>query len=203
MRTRGVCGDLIIKTLESKGGKNLLKLDGNDNESIYFIGKDSIIRVCHNWMSSEEDLYDMITTHGTEIKLPENPDVFTWNDIRHSTGYILDIDRIQLTAVYPNSMRPNKDAFATEQQALSAQAASMISQIRLNGGNIYGNIPYKVDHDNGGVIYAICYYRNEFHVDALDDLEPFGGLLRFQTREQGERFLENNKQLVEQYLKTF
>lgn len=83
----------------------------------------------------------------------------------------------------------NKNVFLNEKYAKSALALAQISQL----------LPYydsKVDWDRPTVKYCICRANNN---TSIDKWEAFYHPMAFNTREEAERFLKHNEQLVKDY----
>lgn len=181
-----------IKAIEAKGAQNTYDIDSNCKlPCIFYIDDENIIDV----VFSDSDMGRLIISYGTELHIPEKRQALTYEELTHTVGYFLCENSLV------RGGHKYKADFATEQIAKSAQAAAMISQIREQGKDIYGEIVMK-DRN--------CYILQDTPTNG--DIEPlscsfefanYGGLLRFLTKRQAKLFLENNRELVEEYLKTF
>ena len=83
----------------------------------------------------------------------------------------------------------NKNVFLNKKYAKSALALAQISQL----------LPYydsKVDWDRPTVKYCICRVNNN---TSIDKWEAFYHPMAFNTREEAERFLKHNEQLVKDF----
>ena len=90
----------------------------------------------------------------------------------------------------------HKDVFATEKYAKSALAMAQISQIIANDGRFGGVIDNEWRNYAIGK-YCILRYDNKLMKDVLQHTYH---LLAFHTAEQRDLFLEENEQLVKDYL---
>lgn len=91
----------------------------------------------------------------------------------------------------------NRDLFATEQQAKSALAMSQISQIMANDVRFGGAITNQEWKNCRMNKFVIGRYRNEIEFLTNSLVYTF---LAFHTSEQRDLFLEENRQLVTDYL---
>ena len=96
----------------------------------------------------------------------------------------------------PNKVT-NYNLFATHKQAQSALAMARISQIMANDERFGGVVTDKEWNDYNISKYVICKNRNEPLVDCNLSIYEF---LAFHTAEQRDLFLEENEDLVKEYL---
>lgn len=91
----------------------------------------------------------------------------------------------------------NRNVFATEKQAKSALAMAQISQIMANDERFGGVVTDKEFEDDNVWKYAIARNRNRivFCQNCRSD-----SFLSFHTSEQRDLFLEENEDLVKDYL---
>ena len=91
----------------------------------------------------------------------------------------------------------NKNVFATEKLAKSALAMAQISQIMDNDERFGGAVTYKEWNDTTSKKYVI--YRMGSKVFLSDHTHAYT-FLAFHTAEQRDLFLEENEDLVKDYL---
>lgn len=113
-----------------------------------------------------------------------------WEDIKRINGvWITQLSDIQSYEGVP-PYRTNKNVFLNKKYAKSALALAQISQL----------LPYydsKVDWDsNKARKYCICRYQNTIIIDWC---ENYYHPIAFNTREEAERFLKHNEQLVKDF----
>lgn len=133
------------------------------------------------------------------IKFKKKQDIKTWDDLcKHGSskngGFFIraygNIDPIDVVGRLSNSER---SVFLTEKEAKSARAAAMISQLMpYYGGAISDEewsssdiTKFTIERVKNGICkysYVTVYHYVAFH-----------------TKEQRDRFLENNEQLVKDY----
>lgn len=182
-----------IKALEEKGGQNRDKLDGTcDLPCLYYIDEVNVIAA----VSPNDTFGKFIMCYGEKLYLQEKQKVLKWEDVVSVNKGLYFITQ---------EMDEDKETYSTvsywptRQQAESAKAAAMISQIREQGKDIYGEIV--PSHEES---FSICLFIEK----NVKEYKPYfsffeGGILRFKTEEQAKLFLENNQELVQEYLKTF
>lgn len=93
--------------------------------------------------------------------------------------------------------RENLAAFATEKLALSAIAMARISQIIANDERFGGLVTDKEWGDSNLPKYIIARHNNDYVTSYVYCQHC---LLAFHTVKQRDLFLEENKELVKQYL---
>lgn len=92
----------------------------------------------------------------------------------------------------------NHDTFATEKQAKSALAMAQISQIMANDKRFGGVVTDEEFKDENVWIYSIN--RNKNNIGMYQGFYGVDHFLSFHTLEQRDLFLEENKDLVKDYL---
>ncbi len=111
-----------------------------------------------------------------------------WEDLEEIEGVFITKDSCMVNYKGSNDIL-NKNVFINEKYAKSALALAQISQL----------LPYydsKVDWSRATIKYCIVKMNNEIHIDA----KQFSyNLLAFISREEAERFLKYNEQLVKDY----
>jgi hypothetical protein len=135
------------------------------------------------------------------IKFKPNSKKWISNPNKRIKGYEIEKGKIlEFTDISPLCMegRDNcKDIFATEKQAKSALAMAQISQIMANDERFGGII---ADEEWNGYCmnkYCLIRYDNKLSKDVLSHTHHF---LAFHTEKQRDLFLEENEQLVKDYL---
>ena len=143
--------------------------------------------------------YEIDKENSTFECIKFKPIVKKWRN-NHSkvTGYFLSGNRIRRIPDYFHEKweNGNHDVFATEKQAKSALAMAQISQIMANDERFGGTITDKEWEQN-------CYYRVIFrHRNSIAKGASTGTyrFLAFHTVEQRDLFLEENEDLVKDYL---
>lgn len=132
------------------------------------------------------------------IKFKKLDEIKTMEDLHDSeirfTGYYIDTSALVERGSYINHSIENDNVFLTEKEANSSLAMSKISQLMpYYGGAItqeeWNNmdIPkFSIIRDRDGIDF---YLNHNFYM-----------FLSFHTSEQRDRFLENNEQLIKDYL---
>ena len=138
-----------------------------------------------------------------KFKKKKQVDIKTWNDlceagdvsdeIRFSGFYIDECSNICM-APRLRVEDGNRDVYLTEKEAISARAAAMISQLMPYYG---GAITY--DEWSSASIPKYTIFRRLDKV-FTDCSFTYYNLLAFKTEDQRNEFLENNEQLVKDYL---
>ena len=124
-----------------------------------------------------------------------------WRDNKDANiiGYYINLDskivQIEKDSDYKN-IKSNHDVFATERQAKSALAMAQISQIMTNDERFGGIIT-----DEGWVnnYWKYVIYRNKNGINIGTVLNEYK-FLAFHTREQRNLFLQENGDLIKDYL---
>lgn len=110
-------------------------------------------------------------------------------------GYRIDRDSSIRRDITPNG-KDNRNIFATELQARSARAMAQISQIMANDPR-FGGIVTDEEWNDSTEKYVIYRGSNQIYVNTAIYYYSF---LAFHTKEQRDLFLEENKDLVKDYL---
>lgn len=113
-----------------------------------------------------------------------------WEDIESISGKWIDASSVfRNYGTNPMTCDLNKNVFLNEKYAKSALSLAQISQL----------LPYydsKVDWNNGKVKYCICRSEDTIVIKYWESLYH---VMAFNTREEAERFLKHNEQLVKDY----
>lgn len=113
-----------------------------------------------------------------------------WKDIKEIGGYHITTGSNILQWYKLNTIEENKNVFLNKKYAKSALALAQISQL----------LPYydtNIDwNDKNTTKYIIFRRRNEI---VIDSYETICHLLAFKSREEAERFLRYNEQLVKDF----
>lgn len=120
-----------------------------------------------------------------------------WRDSNHSvTGfYINNGQRINPTAVNHDI---GDGIFATEKQAKSALAMAQISQIMANDER-FGGVVTDEEQENRN-IWKYSINRRSNNIEKYDGTYGIDHFLSFHTPSQRDLFLEENEDLVKNYL---
>lgn len=184
-------GEECIEALKEKYEISSISLSCDNPYCLYIVRNGVLLYVPKYSLG-----YDLVIEYGIELHLPEKPKALKWSDIKKAFGYTFDG---HCPVSIPIIDYHYINVYATKQQAKSAQAAAMISQIREQGEDVYGEIVTL-----GKNCYILVDTQTYRGIEALFCIQTtHGGLLRFETKELAELFLENNHELVEEYLKTF
>ena len=114
-----------------------------------------------------------------------------WEDLSKVKGVYISVDSVicVFNSFVDNANNRNKNVFLNEKYAKSALALAQISQL----------LPYydtNVKWDGTTVKY--CIYRKDRKI-IINTLTSAFEILAFNTREEAERFLKYNEQLVKDY----
>lgn len=113
-----------------------------------------------------------------------------YKDLKEISGYGITTESHIVHWSKLSNTEDNKNVFLNEKYVKSALALAQISQL----------LPYydsKVDWNSGTTKYCIV---REFNNVAIFMLHSTYSILAFNTREEAERFLKYNEQLVKDYL---
>ena len=112
-----------------------------------------------------------------------------WEDLEKINGYAISIDNHIVHWSGLSTIAENKNVFLNEKYARSALALAQISQLLpYYDSNVdWGNFKYKYCIDKEYNKIVINKWTNVYHV------------LAFNSREEAERFLKYNEQLVKDY----
>ena len=121
-----------------------------------------------------------------------------WRDRNNMiSGYHLKGGDVRSLNGYLNSWNNNRDVFVTKKQAKSAFAMAQISQIMANDERFGGVVTDEEWKNYGMGKYCINRFAGKLRCDLYYATHHF---LAFHTREQCDLFLEENKDLVKDYL---
>lgn len=112
----------------------------------------------------------------------------SWEDLKEIKGWFIDIDS-NIETYGGRAVDDNKNIFRDTKYVKSALALAQISQL----------LPYydsNVDWNRAAIKYCIVRIGNKIHIDTCQSSYH---LLAFKYREEAERFLKYNEQLVKDY----
>ena len=132
--------------------------------------------------------YGNVITLTRKIKYP------TWNDLNKICGVFISIDSEIRSISNSDTVESERNVFFTEKQAKSALAMAQISQLIPYYG---GEITNDEWEDNSIKKYVI--FRDVNHINTAIFCSNYE-FLAFHTEEQRNEFLNNNEQLVKDYL---
>jgi hypothetical protein len=115
----------------------------------------------------------------------------SWEDLPEIDGWYFDSRCNIDNAISLSATKPNKDVFATKEQAEASIAMAQLSQLM----KVY-NDGWEADYlDGGSVKYGIGYFGEELKVVTVYSTRYF---LVFKDEETAELFIENFTELIEQ-----
>lgn len=141
--------------------------------------------------------YEIDTENSTFACIKFKPKTGKWRNGQHMiTGYWIANDSL-IKDAYCSNTNKNINVFATEKQAKSALAMAQISQIIANDERFGGPITDEEWKCECTPKYVIGRYEDHIRMP-----QWFGyyQLLAFHTKEQRDLFLEENEDLVKDYL---
>lgn len=149
------------------------------------------IQIPEGWIIDKEKSTD------TNIVLKEAK---RWRDnpCNKISGYVIDVqcNVRPVVSTYFNT-KSNYNIFATEKQVKSALAMARISQIIANDERFGGVV---TDEEWNNVrLFKYVIYRVCSHIET-DDCTMIYKFLAFHTEEQRDLFLDENEDLVKEYL---
>ena len=112
------------------------------------------------------------------------------------SGYVIDNNSIIYKRTNITNGSSNYNLFATKKQAKSAFAMAQISQIMANDER-FGGVVADEEWKDTTLKFVINRVRNTINKAAVECSHEF---LSFHTQEQRDLFLEENKDLVKDYL---
>lgn len=119
-----------------------------------------------------------------------------WRDeVRHISGYYIS-SASKISSLSNMSVPENYNVFATEKQAKSALAMARISQIMANDERFGGVITDKEWNNCTTIKYIIMRMKDDINTGCTNSY----WFLAFHTSKQRDLFLEENKDLVKDYL---
>lgn len=113
----------------------------------------------------------------------------SWEDIEELSGYTISLETDIKYWSGLTTIAENKNVFLNEKYTKSALALAQISQL----------LPYyntNVDWDRNTIKYCIVRVCNRIYIDTKQSSYY---LLAFNSKEEAERFLKYNEQLVKDY----
>lgn len=184
----------VIAALEEAGGSIEIPQIGNREDCVYYIAKEGIVK----YDSSTGPLANLLKKYGKEIKpVTKRLEIKTYQDL-------IDINKI-INGVYIDANSKilkdsivfrlsNRNMFLSKKEAKSALAMAQISQLMpYYGGAITDEELDNYEKEKFSII------RVQNHIETIMRTTYFH-YLSFHTPEQRDSFLENNKQLVLDYL---
>ena len=143
--------------------------------------------------------YEIDKENSTLECIKFKPLIKRWRDdySKSISGYIIDNNSIIYKRTNITNGSSNYNLFATKKQAKSAFAMAQISQIIANDERFGGVVADEEWNTNTSFKYIIERYGNNFRTDCYYNTHHF---LAFHTREQRDLFLEENKDLIKDYL---
>lgn len=175
-------GKEVIQTLEDKGGSNASNLEGNQPKCVYYISYGYIKEI----PDTNKMVINMLREYGTELMLPEKPEVRTFNDLDVVSGFYVENGDIRLVQRIERSNRDvnMSDVFADGYTARAVIAAARITQVRGNT-KLYGD--YNLFKMKKQPAWIIC--SNKDYKTVIEKSDELGGLLRFDTEEHAKTIL--------------
>lgn len=142
--------------------------------------------------------YEIDRENSTFDCIKFKPAIKRWRDnySKSISGYVIDSCSIIHKRSNITNASSNYNLFATEKQAKSALAMARISQIMINDERFGGPITDK-EWKKGIVIHTIERCKDTYAMQSRVDYYPF---LSFYTPKQRDLFLEENEDLVKDYL---
>lgn len=192
----------IKKPFDIEAIRNGARAETNLGEEMEFVGECSNEEYpfvfCHNGDVDTYDLngrfnHDIDNTDDDIVIVEEVEEPKRWIDSDERVeGFYLDLDSIDGTAAKPSC----KYVFNTYEQAKSALAMAQISMIMAHDKR-FGGVVTDKEWKSSDWKYVI--YRNENDVDCNHFAATYH-FLAFHTKKQRDLFLEENEQLVKDYL---
>lgn len=145
--------------------------------------------------------YEIDKENSTFECIKFKPEPKRWRDTNSVvSGYYLSGNHIRCTPsdFYPTEWDcSNRSVFATEKQAKSALAMAQISQIMANDKRFGGVVTDEEWHCDSSFKYTIERRNNKIQACSCCKSYSF---LAFHTTEQMDLFLEENEDLIKDYL---
>lgn len=143
--------------------------------------------------------YDIDQEHSTFECIKFRPITKKWRDRNNNmiSGYYLRGGDVYSFNDYLHNWSSNHDVFVTEKQARAALAMAQISQIMANDDRFGGVVTDEEWNNSTFFKYTIGRNRNEINISMYYHAYHF---LAFHTREQRDLFLEENEDLIKDYL---
>lgn len=142
--------------------------------------------------------YEIDRENSTFDCIKFKPAIKRWRDnySKSISGYVIDNNSIIHKRSNITNGSSNYNLFATEKQAKSALAMARITQIMANDERFDGVVTNE-EWKMGKLIHTIERYKDTYTIQSRVDYYPF---LAFHTYEQRDLFLEENEDLVKDYL---
>ena len=121
-----------------------------------------------------------------------NKPVKKWQDLDEVEGFFIGSNSELGTAINMPSIEKNKNVCKTKKQALSSLAYAQLTQLMAD---VNGYWEADWTDDNQGK-WCLLRFVDEFWIDFRYSEYCF---LAFPTREKAEEFLENHRELIEQF----
>ena len=132
---------------------------------------------------------DMEKSTFERIVFKKKKTINSWENLEKISGYGITTECAIVHYSELTTIEGNKNVFLNEKYAKSAIALAQISQL----------LPYydsKVNWDRSTIKYCIARTGNQLYIDTWQSLyNP----LAFNSREEAERFLKHNEQLLRDY----
>ena len=143
--------------------------------------------------------YEIDKENSTLECIKFKPLIKRWRDdySKSISGYIIDNNSIIYKRTNISNGSSNYNLFATKKQAKSAFAMAQISQIMANDERFGGVVADEEWNDISSLKHTI--ERQECNIKKTTSITYYK-FLAFHTREQRELFLEENEDLVKDYL---
>ena len=143
--------------------------------------------------------FEIDKEHSTFECIKFKPVTKRWRDRKNNliSGYYLKGGDVYSFNDYFHNWSGHHDVFATEKQARASLAMARISQIMANDERFGGPITDEEWNNSTMKKYCIIRFSNKPTSDIYNYLYHF---LAFHTREQRDLFLEENEDLVKDYL---
>lgn len=142
--------------------------------------------------------YEIDKENSTLECIKFKPVTKSWRDdySKSIDGYVIDINSVIYKLNNVTNGSSNYNLFATKKQAKSARAMARISQIMANDQR-FGGVVSDEEWEDETLKFVINRVRNTItKADFANSYE----FLSFHTREQRDLFIEENKDLIKDYL---
>lgn len=161
-------------------------------------------------IDKENSTLECIKFKKKTIRWRDNEDAIIRGYFISGISEIIELDGKKSNGVSGKNVFGNWNVFATKKQAKSARAMARISQIMANDkrfGRVItdeewwnADLPKYIIIRRGGTCY--CEKSDKYYLSKIDTLVTYTEyyFLAFHTREQRDLFLEENRDLVEDYL---
>lgn len=142
--------------------------------------------------------YEIDKENSTLECIKFKPITKSWRDdySKSIDGYVIDINSVIYKLNNVTNGSSNYNLFATKKQAKSALAMAQISQIMANDQR-FGGVVSDEEWKDDTLKFVINRVRNTITKSDFANSYEF---LSFHTREQRDLFIEENKDLIKDYL---